>query len=272
MRRGGVRLSSWGLGSDAQPKERINPMIWNTYHDVLTHLLDDLESSQGPAIEQAAHVLRDTIMAGHSIFAFGCNHSSLLVQEIYYRAGGFALVNPLFAPGVHLEVEPPLVTSDMESLPGLAEIVLKHSALAAGDVLLVVSTSGRNAVPVEMAERAKARGAYVIALTALAYGQQSESRAPSGHRLHEIADLVFDNKVPPGDAALPIPGSSAIMGPVSTVAGAFLLNALMARTVEILVAEGLEAPVFKSGNLDSGREYNEALFRRYDQQIHYPRA
>lgn len=243
-------------------------MIWNTYHDLLTHLLDDLEDTQGPVIDQAARLLAETVTSGHSIFAFGCNHSSLLVQEIYYRAGGFILVNPLFAPGIHLEVEPPLMTSDMETLPGLAAVVLKHSALTDGDVLIVVSTSGRNAVPVEMAEGAKLRGAQLIALTSLAY-RQAPSRAPSGRRLHELADLVLDSRVPIGDAALPIPGTSELMGPVSTVAGVFLLNALMARTVELLVADGAEAPIFRSGNVDAGRSHNEAMLERYAGQIHY---
>lgn len=246
-------------------------MLLDTYKEILTGLIDELAVSQGDTLESAARILRDTVKSGHSIFGFGCNHSSLLIQEIYYRAGGFMLINPLFAPGMHLEVQPPLVTSDMESLPGLARVVLDNSPLGEGDVLLIVSTSGRNAVPVEMAEGAKARGAKVIALTSLKYSSGVKSRAPSGQCVPDVADLVLDNGAPAGDAALSIKGLPVPMGPVSTVTGAFLLNTLVARTVELLVEEGLEAPVFRSGNLDQGRAYNEALLARYANQIHYQR-
>lgn len=244
-------------------------MILDQFSKEVTRLIASLAARQQGVLEAVAQAMSDAIVGHHSVFAFGCSHSGLLVQEICYRAGGLMLVNPLFGPGMNLATDPPLLTSDMERLPGLADRILDNSALGAGDLLIVVSSSGRNAVPVEMAEGARRRGASVVAVTALAYTQAVASAAPSGRRLFEVADWVLDNGAPLGDAVLEIPGLDAPMGPVSTITGAFLLQALMAMVAEQLVARGADVPVFRSGNIDGARAQNEAVFQRYASQIHY---
>lgn len=244
-------------------------MILEQFSREVTRLIASLAVQQQAVLEDAAQAVSDAISNHHSVFAFGCSHSGLLVQEIYYRAGGLMLVNPLFGPGMNLAIDPPLLTSDMERVPGLAARILDNSALGSQDLLVVVSSSGRNAVPVEMAEGAKRRGASVVAVTSLAYTQAVASAAPSGRRLFEVADWVLDNGAPLGDAVLEIPGLDAPMGPVSTITGAFLLQALMAMAAERLVAKGVDVPVFRSGNIDGARARNEAVFQQYAAQIHY---
>lgn len=245
-------------------------MLLDTFSELVVSKIRALAESQRDMMERVAAAMAETVEAEGSLFVFGCSHSGLLAQDIYYRAGGLMLVNLISGPGMHLETDPPLLTSDMERMPGLAARILAHTALKKGDLLLVVSTSGRNAVPVEMAEEAKNRGARVVALTSVAYTDAVASHAPSGRRLFEAADFVLDNGAPLGDAGLAVPGVDVPMGPLSSITGTFLLHALMAMTAERLAARGREAPVFRSGNLDGGREYNEAMFRRYHDQIHYP--
>ncbi|MGC8488815.1 MAG: sugar isomerase domain-containing protein [Clostridia bacterium] len=245
-------------------------MLLETFASLVTDRIRTLADEQQTLMEQIADAMADTVAARGSLFVFGCSHSGLLAQDVFYRAGGLMLVNLISSPGMDLATDPPLLTSDMERMPGLAACILDHTPLGAGDLLLVISTSGRNAVPVEMAEQARARGARVVALTSVAYTSAVESHAPSGRRLAEVAHFVLDNGAPVGDAALPVPGLDTAMGPLSSITGTFLLHALMAMTVERLQSRGVDAPVFRSGNLDGGREYNEAMFRRYHDQIHYP--
>jgi uncharacterized phosphosugar-binding protein len=245
-------------------------VILDEFGERMSQLITALASSQREAIVAVASQVEATVVAGHSLFAFGCNHSGLLVQDLYYRAGGCMLVNPLWGPGMNLQTDPPLFTSDMERMPGLAQRILDHSPLSAGDLLFVVSTSGRNTVPVEMAEKAKERGAVVVALTSLAYTHSVTSAAPSGRRLFEVADYVLDNGAPAGDALLTLSGLEVPVAPVSTITGSFVLHAVMAVALESMAAHGLTVPVFRSGNLEGGREHNQAVFRQYASQIHYP--
>jgi uncharacterized phosphosugar-binding protein len=150
------------------------------------------------------------------------------------------------------------ITSHLERLEGYAAIVASGQDILPDDVVVVISSSGRNAVPIEFAMAAKARGAFVIALTSRRIAESGvASRHPSGTLLHHHADLVLDNLVPPGDAAVEIEGFPQRVGPVSTVAGAAILQAVVARAIEILAAETADLPVFINANVDGGTEHNE---------------
>jgi len=244
-------------------------MFARRYFDEILSHLQRLEESQMEKIAEAATIIADSIANGHSIFAFGCSHASILTQEIYYRAGGLMLVNAIFAPGLTLDYRPVLQTSQIERLGGLAKIVLDGTPARAGDVLLIFSTSGRNAVPVEMALEAKGRGMTVIAITSMPYSGSVSSRHKSGKRLFEIADLVLDNEADAGDALLEIPGVAQKVGPISTIAGAAILNAVIVQTVANLIERGIDPPIYMSGNLDGGDEYNRQMLERYRDRIHY---
>ena len=240
------------------------------YLTMVTDLIQQIEAEQTQNIEQAAQLIAQATASGHSFFAFGCSHSGLLVQDIYYRAGTFMLVNPLFGPGMSLSNDfPPTKTSAMERLPGLAAIILNSSPVSAGDVLLIVSTSGRNEVPVEMAKLAKARGLSVIVITSIAYSEALPSHDPEGLHVHELADVVIDNKAPAGDASLALAGIPAPVGPVSSVTGTAILHALMCCTAERLLEMGVTPPVYMSGNLEGGPQYNREMLKKYQNAIHY---
>jgi len=137
-----------------------------TYLNAVIELLEEVRDEEQEGLEAAAALMAEAVTSGHSLFAFGCSHSSLPVQDIVYRAGGFMLVNPIYAPGVEaLTTRPTTLGSAMEQLPGYAKAVLDNSPLQPGDVLIVVSVAGRNALPVEFAELAHERGVTVIGLT-----------------------------------------------------------------------------------------------------------
>lgn len=239
------------------------------YLQSVQELLAQVAREEREHIEQAAQLVSQAVQGGRTIYGFGASHSSLVVEDAYYRAGGLVLFHVLFAPGMVLTERPPTRTSRMEQLSGVARIVLDESPVQPGDVLFVVSTSGRNAVPVEMALEAKERGLTVIALTSRAYSGQVRSRHPSGRKVMDVADVVIDTHVPFGDALVTLEGLEHRVGPASTVVGAAVLHAVLVRAMEHLVAAGWSPPVFVSGNRDGGGEENRRTLQRHRDRIFY---
>ncbi|MBB6730877.1 SIS domain-containing protein [Cohnella sp. CBP 2801] len=216
-----------------------------------------------------ARLFADTIRDGGTIFITGCSHSSIFAQEVFYRAGGLMLINPIFLPGMTLENPPPTRTSKYERISGIAESVLSESAIRAGDILVIASISGRNIVPIEMAIWAREHGVRVVALTSSRYSGTVPSRHASGKRLFELADIILDVLSPPGDAVLDIAGLTVRTAPTSTVIGIAILHSVIAQAIEILIEYGLTPPVFMSANLDGGDAHNAQILEQYKDRIHY---
>jgi len=244
-------------------------MLAKTYLTHVQTLLGELIEKQAPSIERAADAIADAIANGHSLFGFGCNHSLLPVLDIYYRAGGLMLLNPIMAPGLVLELHPPTLTSKMEQLDGYAKIALGSAPIKAGDVLIIVSVSGRNAVPVEAAVIAKSLGAIIVGVTSSAFTGSVTPRNKLGLKLIDVCDVVIDNLVPPGDAALSLDSLPEKFTPVSGVTSIAIMHALMAEVIERLVARGVTPPVYLSGNVEGGAEHNDRLLAENADRIFY---
>lgn len=224
---------------------------------------------QQDVIGKTAAAIRNALEQKHSVFLFGCSHAGILAEEVFYRSGGLAVINPIFFPGFMLNTRPITMTSRLEQLDGLGKILVKENRLKAGDVLIIHSVSGRNNVPVEMAMEAGKLGVTTIAITNLSYSSSVTSRHPSGKRLFEVCDLVIDNKGVPGDAAVSLEGLPEKIGPTSTTVGTALINAIVIETVGQMLESGKIPPVFLSANLDGGKEHNERIFEEYADQIFY---
>lgn len=240
------------------------------YLDTAIQLLSRIKDEETDVIEQAAKLIADAIEQGHSLFAFGCTHSSLPIQDLVYRAGGLILVNPLFGPGITaLDIKPTTISSAMEQMEGYAKVILDNSPIQPGDVLILVSVSGRNAVPIEMAQLARERGIKVIGVTSREYSEAVSSRHPSGKKMNDFADINLDNKAPKGDAVLEAEGVPQKFTPVSGVTSIALLQALIAATIEDLLGRGIVPPIFLAANVDGGKEYNARLLEQYHDRIFY---
>jgi uncharacterized phosphosugar-binding protein len=243
--------------------------LGGTYIDVCITILERLRREQSDRIRRAGEIISAAIVEGRSFFAFGCTHSNLPVQDVYYRAGGLMLVNPVFPPGLSLDVRPPTLTSSLERLEGYGKLIFQQIPAHPGDVMVLLSTSGRNPVPVEVALEAKAHQMALIAVTSLAYATSVSSRHPSGRKVHEIADLVIDNYSPPGDAVLSVEGLPQKTGSTSGVVGSVIMHAIVSEVVERLVDQGITPPIYVSGNLDGGMAHNERQLQQYRDHIFY---
>ncbi|GHC59202.1 SIS domain-containing protein [Streptomyces cinnamoneus] len=240
------------------------------FFDAAIALLRRVRDEEGERIAAAGVLIADTVAAGGRLFVFGAGHSSLPAQDVVYRAGGLALMNLLAVPGtVGVDIMPATLGSALERVDGLAGAVLDTSPAQRGDVLIVISLSGRNSLPVEMALNARALGLKVIGVTSLAYAGETKSRHASGTFLKDHCDLVLDSKIATGDAELSAEGIAAPFGPASTVVTSAVMQAVVASAATELAARGIDPPMLRSGNVDGGHEWNGRLLDEYGDRIFF---
>ncbi len=234
--------------------DTLQPSLSLQYLARIQEILTAAFTEQQAAIQIAAEKIAGALLQGGILHVFGSGHSHILAEELYIRAGGLAPVHPILIPELmlHEDVER---ASLLERQPEYADVVLESQPFEGRDVLLVISNSGTNGLPVEVALRGKQAGLFVIALTSLSFSRTLDPRHPSGKRLFETADLVLDNRGVPGDACLEIEveksGKTVRSSPTSTAVGAALLDALVAEVAGRLAKMGIEPPLFVSGNYDN---------------------
>ncbi len=211
-------------------------------------LLDKAVGGQQEPIDRAAQVIADSLAGGGLLHLFGAGHSHMLVEELYGRAGGLTPVNAILIPRLMLH-EDMVQSTLLERREELAQEILADQPLQPGDVMLVISNSGRNGLSIEVARLARQQGLIVIALTAVDYSRTLSSRHSTGLRLLEVADIVLDNHGQPGDACLEFSALGIRTGPTSTIVGAAILDAVMVEVIARLMRLGVTPPVLVSVNL-----------------------
>lgn len=206
------------------------------------------QETQRKAVDKAAAIIADSIQEGGLLFALGTGHSHALAMEVFSRAGGLCPVQIVLCPSLALTAGT-LRSSRIERIEGYAASILADYDMRAGDVILVISNSGRNAVPIETAMYARDRDMKVIALTNVTHSLSEPSRHSSGRHLLDLADVVLDNCGHHGDAAVKLPELDHLVGPTSTIVGAMLINAMITQTVAKIQEKGGKPPVLVSSNV-----------------------
>jgi len=224
--------------------------IAEQYHEAVQAILCRIVQSEMGPIQRSARLVAATIERGGIIYTLGSGHSLLVAAELYFRAGGLA----------NFDVLQDRTFGRAERLSGYARVLLESYPIGPNDLLIIVSNSGRNPLPVEMALEARARGITTIAITSLAHSRSVTSRAPQEARLFEVCDVVVDTCVPPGDATIKLaPGHPVLVGPASTLAGVFIANCISGMAARELLERDFEPPVFVSANLDGSENHNQKL-------------
>jgi uncharacterized phosphosugar-binding protein len=227
-----------------------------SYYTRANELLGAAWNANAPVIARAAPIIGESIARGGVVHTFGSGHSELISREIIGRAGGLVCVTGIIDP----------TGGFIENLPGygakLIERYDRQYQLLGGEVVVVISNSGKNASPIDVALYAKQKGLTVVALTCLAMSRVTRSQHSSGKRLFEVADHVLDNGGVPGDAIVDVTADLKA-GPTSTFIGCSVLNWLMLATVEWLKTQGHPLPVLRSQNLPGAIEHNRELGRKY---------
>jgi uncharacterized phosphosugar-binding protein len=260
--------SPFARGEGERYIELLEPLFYNpNMNNYLEHLIKFLKSAsetQDENIGRAADLVVESFTGNKKFFVFGSGHSHLIAEELYTRAGGLAFVKAILPPELMLH-EMFNKSTLLERLEGYAPALLELYCVGHGDTIMIISNSGRNSVPVEMALAARERGARVIALTSLKHSGRVTSRHSSGKRLFELADVVLDNQGEYGDASFYAEGCKIPIGATSDAVGIALAQALTVRIVEKLVQRGIEPPLFYSSNADTdgANEHNAYLAEKY---------
>ncbi|WP_084077361.1 sugar isomerase domain-containing protein [Demequina sp. NBRC 110057] len=218
-------------------------------------ILEDAIREESVRMAAAAEAIAAALVTGRTLHTFGSGHSNLLSEELFYRAGGLKSVRPLFFEGLMLHGSNRLATR-LERIEGLAAHLLDDHGVSEGDVLIVSSNSGGNAVSVEAVQEARERGLITIAVTSIAHATSPDARPTPHPKLHEVADIVLDNHGAVGDAAVAVEAAGTRLGPTSTVVGAALLNAVMAEAIERAAIRGWEPDLWVSSGLAIGDAAN----------------
>ena len=236
---------------------------YELYFEGIETIQKRIRETQGEAIEKAAGIVDDALMNDGVLHVYGSGHSACITEEIFFRAGTVAGINQM----VDLSLAGAVgawKSAFMERLEGPGEILYNHSHAKPQDVFLVVSNSGRNAAPIELAREAKRHGHKVIVETCVDFSMAQSSRHSSGKRLLDYADVILDNKGEFGDTVVKMEGLELGLGPASGVVGAYIIHAMLVETAFKMREKGMEKPpVFMHGNLDGGMETNEKLFEKY---------
>lgn len=233
--------------------------VANAYLDDLCKRLTALKTDAASAIEASVNAIVHAARRDRLVYVFGTGHSHMLAEEVHYRAGGLAFAVPILAAPLMLH-EGALASSQLERTEGLVAPILDRYHITSEDVLMVISNSGVNAAPLEAARIGRDIGCTVIAITSLAY---STAAANGREKLADLADIVLDNGIPPGDAIVDLPATSIRSGPATTVLGAAIINAIFTQTAHRLTENEQGPPVYISSNMPGAKENNKALIDRY---------
>jgi len=214
-----------------------------------------VERTNEAALDHVADEMFRVIFNDGLIYVGGTGHSIALMLEGFYRAGGLACVQPLYHPAL-LPLHGGADSTLFEHTSGVARLLVARYEPTSSDIAFIVSNSGVNVVPVELADELRARGTPVVAIVSLTHLNEAPARA--GHKLDEVADFIIDTKVPYGDAAYRAEGQSPTAG-LSSLTGVYVWNLLLARLADRAAAKGIELPLWTSSNVEGGAERNAAL-------------
>lgn len=236
------------------------------YFQKLKQLFATIEQEEEENIKIAAQKVAHCIQENGIIHVFGCGHSHMLGEELFYRAGGLVPINPILIEDLMLH-KGAVRSSQLEKKNDFAMPFMSKVTIKPEDIVLVASTSGRNPVPIDVARIAKDQGAFVIAITSPSYAKSQSSRHKSGKYLYNSVDLSIDNHIEVGDALMKHESLNIPFGSGSTVIGMAIANGIMVEAIKVMIENDFNPPIFKSGNVDGAEEHNRVLINKYKERI-----
>lgn len=242
--------------------------ILDAYRSVIDDILSKIEKEEGEKIKTGAALMAEKIMSDELIHVYGTGgHSGMVTEELFHRNGGLVPINPVFDQGL----SPYNGCRGIERCEGYAKFILNYFGVASGDLLIINSMPGINPVTIDAALWAQENDVKTIGITSGDF----HKAVPAGHQarhstnknLCEEVDIFINTHVPAGDVAVKMQGCDPMVGAISTFAGTFIANALVLRTVEVLVEKGFKPPVWVSQNIPGGDEANEKYMKSFRPRI-----
>ena len=241
------------------------------YLDAITSLMRRIQDEEREGLDRAATLIADHVADDRLVYVYGPGgHSNLATQEVFFRAGGLMHFAAVLDEGTLLS-SGALRSMAMERLPGYGRLVIDQQRLGRDDLLVLVNAYGINSALIDAGLRARELGVTVIGISSREHGENTApdhpARHPSKRNLHDVVDVALDCKVPVGDAVVQVPGVGERTAAVSTVANAFMLNNLSIRTIAKLAEQGIDPPMWRSGNAPGGDVANARFIDRFRERV-----
>ena len=246
--------------------------LTDDYLDKCTQIIQKIKAQQ-TEIRQAAQWFAETILSGRMVHVFGSGHSRIMVEEMWPRYGSFPGFNPIVE--LSLTYHNNVVGANgqrqamfLENVTGLAERILRNYGLTPVDTALIISSSGCNIVPIELAEGFQQRKIKVVAVVTKEHLQGSKSKRGDGKKLTDFADLVLDTGAPLGDSMITIENLATPVSPGSTVGGIMIINTIKAELAKLLTEAGQPPKVLTAGAIAGEAKAKELFESAYDEHAH----
>lgn len=241
------------------------------YLDATLAVIHRIEAEQQVNIETAADLMVEAIRQDRLIHVYGGGgHTTLVMGEMFFRAGGLANINPIMETGLSV-FNQALKYLELERCVNYGRSIVKYYRLQPGDVLIIFHNIGINAATIDAALEAKERGVKIIAVSSSKW--QSEMppehfiRHPSKQNLFDLADVCIDDYNAVGDCAVHVPGFDIPIAPNSNLIDFYIAHRLEIETVKRCVACGIEPPVWRSANAPGGDAFNAKYVEKYSPRV-----
>ena len=226
--------------------------------------LDVIDKNELNNIKRCAEIMFNAMRSGKVVHVFATGHSHMFAEELFYRAGGLVQINPILEPFL-MQHEGAVRSTKFERLSGIARIIFDSVQKENGEPFIIVSNSGINNVPIQMAEIAKENGHPTISITSKTISEQLESRCSNGKHLYEVCDIVIDNHTPMGDGIMD--SSYGPIGASSTIYNSYIAQRIVLEIIRLYEEEGLVPPIYQSANTPGGDEHNKDLYNKYKNRV-----
>ena len=230
----------------------------------INNIINEITKYEESNIKTCAKLIFDSMNNNGVVHVFATGHSHMFAEELFYRAGGLVQVNPILEPFL-MQHEGSIRSTKFERLTGIAEIIFNSLDLRSKEPFIIVSNSGINSVPVEMAYLAKEKGHPVIAITSMTQSSKSNTRNKYNKHLYEVCDIIIDNHTPYGDGV--IEKEYGKIGASSSIACSFIAQSIVIEIVNLYEEKGLIPPIYISANTPGGDEHNKELYEKFKSRI-----
>lgn len=243
----------------------------DAYYKEVIGIIDDIHQHEKERILQCARVIADQVEKDRLVYIWGPGgHSNLAAMEMFFRAGGLMHVSAILNQETMLS-NGAMKSMYVERLPGYGKIVINDYGIGEGDLLIVANAYGINSATIDAALTAKENGATVIGICSHEHSANTPldhvARHPSKKNLQDVVDYTVDCKVKVGDAVLEIPGFEQKVGALSTFANAYVLDCIVVEAINMMVNDGINPPVWRSGNCPGGDEWNNQFLDRFRDRV-----